>query len=508
MATALETAVEVAILALLVWPLVRLLFAPAFLGRLGGSPELAIAIGAGPRRVRRRPSRPWRSSSRGSCVRPRSSPSCSCSRSWWRARPAYGRGRGLPPGSLALAPVGPWVDDRFYGKQAARYGPVFKTSHVVFPSVCVVGLKTGIELLREHDAVLDTPPARFSTFIDGGFVRYMTPRTTRRYWRAMRKGVTGSIIRDAESDIAEIVRSELGRPGPIPATTDRIACRVLLRLLFGIPPDDPDMDRVVALYQVIDPRRAWRSSRKGVLAAIEETEAIVRRRGQRPASSVRRLAAGEGAVDERILLRNFVILNHTAGGDLGGLLAWIVRKLTDHPEWVERVRAEEPPSALARRIAQETLRLEQAEFLTRRATEDIHWNGYVIPRGWRVRICVRESHRSAAIFEQPDRFDPDRFLASPPSRDVYSPFGVTSTRISCLGEPLTLTVGRIFVDELVRGFDWTVVSDGPREFSGFHWRPSRRFRIALAPGDAARPGTRHAGRLAAAIDGPRAHGDA
>ena len=479
MATALETAVEVAILALLVWPLVRLLFVPAFLGRLGGSPELAIAIGAGLVVYAVAIAAvailvPW-------LLRPAAVVAVVLLlASLWRARPSYGRGRGLPPGSLSLAPVGPWVDDRFYGKQAARHGPVFKTSHVVFPSVCVVGLKTGIELLREHDAVLDTPPARFSTFVDGGFVRYMTPEDHEAYWRAMRKGVTGSLIRDAEDDIAEIVRSELSRPGPIPATTDRIACRVLLRLLFGIPPDDPDMDRVVALYHVIDPRRAWRSSRNGVLGAIEETEAIIRRRG--PAGFFgAALAAGEGNVDERLLLRNFVILNHTAGGDLGGMLAWIVRKLTDNPEWVERVRAEEPPSGLARRIAQETLRLEQAEFLTRRATEDIHWNGYVIPRGWRVRICVRESHRSAAIFEQPDRFDPDRFLASPPSRDVYSPFGVTSTRISCLGEPLTLTVGRVFVDELVRGFDWTVVGDGPREFSGFHWRPSRRFRISLAP---------------------------
>jgi cytochrome P450 len=264
---------------------------------------------------------------------------------------------------------------------------------VVFPTVCVVGLKTGIELLREHDAVLDTPPARFSTFIDGGFVRYMTPDEHAAYWRAMRKGVTGSIIRDAESDISEIVRSELCRPGPIPATMDRIACRVLLRLVFGIRPDDPDMARVVALYQVIDPRRAWRSSRKGVLAAIEETEEIVRAR-EAAGFFGAALAAGEDGVDERILLRNFVILNHTAGGDLGGLLAWIVRMLTDHPEWVARVRAEDPPSGLARRIAQETLRLEQAEFLTRRATADIAWNGYVIPKGWRVRICVRESHRS------------------------------------------------------------------------------------------------------------------
>jgi (+)-abscisic acid 8'-hydroxylase len=477
MVTSVETAIEVAILAFLVWPIVRLLLTPAFVGRLGGSPELAMAIGAAlvayvVTVAAAAVLVPW-------LLRPAAVAAIALMLfSWWRARPGYGRDRGLPPGSLALAPIGPWVDDRFYGKQAARYGPVFKTNHVVLPTVCVVGLRTGIELLRQHDAVLDTPPARFSGYIDQGFVRYMPPEEHAEYWRAMRKGVTGAILREAEPDISTIVRRELAQPGPTGATTDRIASVVLLRLLFGIPPDHPDMERVVALYRVIDPRRAWRSRRRRVLAAIEETEAIIRGRG--PGGFFRAaLEAGDDTVDERVLLRNFVLLNHTAGGDLGGLLAWIVRMLTDHPAWVERVRADERPSGLARRIAQETLRLEQSEFLTRRATEDIHWDGYLIPKGWRLRICVRESHRSPAVFADPDVFDPDRFVPTPPSRDDYSPFGVTSTRTSCLGEPLTLTVGRIFVEELVR-FDWSVVNDGPREFSGFHWRPSRRFRVALA----------------------------
>lgn len=477
--TALESVIEVAVLALLVWPLVRLLLAPAFIGRLGGSPELAIAIGTGlvvyiVTIAAVAVFIPW-------LLRPAAVIAVLLMVAlWWRARPGFGRDRGLPPGSLSLVPVGPWVDDTFYRKQAARFGPVFKMTHVVLPTICIVDLSAGMGLLREHDAVLDTPPARFSGYIDGGFVRYMTPEVHARYWQVMRRGVTGSIIRDGEADIASIVRQLLERATLTHATTDEIAFRVLLRLLFGIAPDDPDADRLTALGRVIDPRRAWRSRRKDILAAIEETETIVRRRtpgGFHGAA----LAIADESIDERVLLRNFVLLTHTAGGDLGGLLAWIVRMLTDHPEWAARVRAEEPPSALARRITQETLRLEQSEFVTRRATEDIHWADFLIPKGWRIRICVRESHRSAALFADPDRFDPDRFLAIRPPRETYSPFGLTTTRTACLGESLTLTVGAIFVDELAHGFDWHVVSDGPREFSGFHWRPSRRFRIALAP---------------------------
>ncbi len=128
--TALESVIEVAILALLVWPLVRLLLAPAFIGRLGGSPELAIAIGAGlvvyvVTIAAVAVVVPW-------LLRPAAVIAVMLMVAlWWRARPGFGRDRGLPPGSLSLAPVGPWVDDMFYRKQAARYGPVFKMTHVV-----------------------------------------------------------------------------------------------------------------------------------------------------------------------------------------------------------------------------------------------------------------------------------------------------------------------------------------------------------------------------------------
>ena len=32
---------------------------------------------------------------------------------------------------------------------------------------------------------------------------------------------------------------------------------------------------------------------------------------------------------------------------------------------------------------------------------------------------------------------------------------------------------------IAAGFDWRVVRDGPREFSGWHWAPSGRLRLQL-----------------------------
>jgi hypothetical protein len=75
---------------------------------------------------------------------------CALIYSYWRAKPNYGRSWGWPPGSLALAPLNPWLDHLFYQKQAAQYGAIFKMSNFVEPMVCLVGLKQAVELLRSY----------------------------------------------------------------------------------------------------------------------------------------------------------------------------------------------------------------------------------------------------------------------------------------------------------------------------------------------------------------------
>jgi cytochrome P450 len=125
----------------------------------------------------------------------------------------------------------------------------------------------------------------------------------------------------------------------------------------------------------------------------------------------------------------------------------------------------------------ETLRLEQSEYLIRRTTGEIKLAGFVIPKGWLVRVCVRESHRSAVAFKEPNMFNPDRFIHNQPSRAEYSPFGL-SPKKGCLGEDVTMVIGRIFVNEVAQ-FDWNVVEDGPPEYRGFHWKPSSKLRVHL-----------------------------
>jgi cytochrome P450 len=483
----MERAVEVAVLAALSWPLLRVGLCRAFRRRLGASPEVAIALGGALGGyalvvVGVATFAPW-------LVRPLAVVAAVVLLAgWWRARPRYGRARGLPPGSLALAPRGPWTDDQFYAKQAATYGPIFKTSHVVYPTVCIIGLPAARDLFRRHDAALDTPPARFSQFIRRGFLRYMDAADHRVYSAVLRTAVAETVVHACEPFIAGTVRAELlrlatagsGAKRGVPAheATSRIVFVVFMRLFFGIEPESADLRRLGVLYPIVDFRHAWRATRTRVLNALDEIVAIVRRRAVDGCFLGEVARAHPAALHDETVMKNLVYMAQTAGADLAGLLCWTLKMLSDHPQWVARLRQDERGVRLALAIVMETLRLEQSEFLTRRARQEIRWQGFVIPKGWRLRVCVRESHRSAQAFDNPTAFDPERFLEGTP-RAIYSPFGASTSRISCLGEHLTHTAGRIFVEELVRGFDWTVVADGPREFDGFHWRPSSRFRIAL-----------------------------
>lgn len=415
----------------------------------------------------------------------------------WRARSGYGRRRGLPPGRMPLAAVGPWREQAFYARQAARHGPVFKYRHFVYPAVGVVGLKRGADLLRKHAASLAVPPAPFTSLVSGGFIRYLEQDRHRSVTSVLRAVMSPRVVDacgpalEAEARIALERLAAAGTRVDPRATLDRLTLNCLMRAFYGLSPGPP-LDRLEALYEIADYRRLARTGRTHAAVALTEIMHQVRDLATAESTSAARPSfVSELArlypdlLDDEAVLGNMAYMLHTARLDVGGLLDWVVWTLGGQPAWQTRladeVRAcpEGPrPGGLADRIVRETLRLEQSEFLFRRATARIDWEGFTIPAGWWVRICVRESHRSPDAFVDPDRFDPDRFLEEP-ARSLYAPFGVYSQL--CLGQQLALSIGRTLVYELAWAYELAVVDDGPVEFNGFHWGPSSRFRVRLTP---------------------------
>lgn len=48
-------------------------------------------------------------------------------------------------------------------------------------------------------------------------------------------------------------------------------------------------------------------------------------------------------------------------------------------------------------------------FTFREAVQDVEFEGYFIPKGWKVLPLFRSIHHNAEFFPQPEKFDPSRF---------------------------------------------------------------------------------------------------
>ena len=313
----------------------------------------------------------------------------------WRGRPSYGVAAKLPPGSLQRLPVKPWSDPEFYHGQAKRYGNVFKMSQFGQPMVCVLGLERTNRLLLEHDHQLVAPPLPFSRFIVGGYLRYLPEETHANYRRFFRSLFYSDVVTVAEPRIARafaegfaaMSRESAARGAvAVRAPTMRMMFIAWAELFYGIDAHHADFGRLRELFHVIDIRKARWASRTRINPALEEIEAIMRRRAQEivndgsPASCFLTALAREhpNALNDRTVLGNLIYIMQVTWGDVTGLLLWVFKMLSDHPEWRERL-ASEPSRDLATRLVQETLRLEQSESRYRRATADLELDGFRIP---------------------------------------------------------------------------------------------------------------------------------
>lgn len=421
----------------------------------------------------------------------------------WYARPNYGAERGLPPGSLDLFPTDVLVDYHALLKRAAEHGPLFKMSGTLRraamsawakPMICIVGTRLGRELLTRYDDKLESPEPSFSRHTPRGLLRYMNQDDHQTYRQIFQATLSPDVARSHVSFLTEQIRQCLtemrlecaqSRAGifPIPYLS-RMVLTIWLRLFFGLAPGHSDSEQLERLFQKINPERFSLFARRQTRQALVHIIAILRGHVEHWELPPRcylaeLLALDPDALADPTLMGNLIYLLRMSAGDVESFLQWIMKKLAEHPEWLERIRTDpEHSSALAERIALETLRLEQSEYLTRRAREEFDFMNYRIPKGWLLRVCVRESHLDPTAFENPISFNPDRFLGRDYSGAEFSPFGVG--RHACLGSYLTLSVAKTFVTELARGYDLQMTTDGAREFRQFHWQPSSLFRIRLS----------------------------
>ncbi len=430
---------------------------------------------------------------------------------WWRARPGYGHAAGWPPGSLGIGASLDAINDRtFYLDQARLHGPVFKMSQFGRPVVCVVGLSRARELLHQNAAALTGASLPYNRFLPKGSLRYMPASAHREEAPAFRSAFSSLDLGAAESAVRAACRDALARLSSDSRTTaGGVGAReyisgwvtvALARILFGLESGDrriailDQAQRALMLDRMGGPR--WR---RQLEQGFVTGSAVLREWSTKGASpgALRGTALGglldadPGAMKDEARARNLFFIFRLGLNDATSLLDWVLTRITENPEWQEKVRASprtwgapvasQPPDC-ASRVVLETLRMEQSEFMYRRIIQPIVVEGYRIPAGWLLRHCVQEGHRDPDTFPEPDRFNPDRFAGRTFGRAEFSPFGADNH--GCLGRNIVQFLGRIFVEELCHGYAWEVTSDGPLERGSrhrHHWRPSSLRKVIVRP---------------------------
>ncbi len=132
-------------------------------------------------------------------------------------------------------------------------------------------------------------------------------------------------------------------------------------------------------------------------------------------------------------------------------LSWAMERLTRHPEKLERLRAEAEAGedAYLTATVQETLRLRPVIVIViRKLTEPVELGGYELPAGASVTPCIHLIHRDPAIYPEPERFLPERFLDNPPGTYTWIPFGGGIRR--CLGAAFAQFEMQVVLRELVK----------------------------------------------------------
>jgi len=205
-------------------------------------------------------------------------------------------------------------------------------------------------------------------------------------------------------------------------------------------------------------RRFWRA-RKALDAIIYGLIARRRRDGAQRSDALSMLLAAHDAEtgyrpsDEQI--RDEIMTLFMAGHETtANALTWALYLLALHPAIDERIAAaaRAGDGEYVGRVVKEVLRLyPPAWIIGREALRDVTLaDGSVIPHGTTVFAAPLLMHRRADYFDDPERFDPDRWLGPDPAPFSYIPFGGGARR--CIGEEFAVRETGIVLERLVQRY--------------------------------------------------------
>ncbi|KAJ6948120.1 abscisic acid 8'-hydroxylase 2-like isoform X1 [Populus alba x Populus x berolinensis] len=362
----------------------------------------------------------------------------------------------LPPGSMGWPYIGETLKlyaenpNSFFFNRQKRFGDIFKTHILGCPCVMISSPEAArIVLVTRAHLFKPTYPTSKEKMIGPEALFFHQGAYHSRLKKLVQASFLPSAIRGSVSEIEQIV----------------------LRFL-------PSWKNTT-INTLQEMKRARKQLNETLKKLIQK-----RRQSRRQGGGLLGVLLGDHKDDEKLnnqlsdsqIADNIIGVIFAAHDTTASVLTWILKYLHDNEDLLEAVTREQEGirskiveanrgltwddtrrMPLTSRVIQETLRTASIlSFTFREAVQDVEFEGYFIPKGWKVLPLFRSIHHCADFFPRPEKFDPSRFEV-PPKPNTFMPFG--NGLHSCPGSELAKLEMLILLHHLTTTYRWQTVGD-------------------------------------------------
>jgi enediyne biosynthesis protein E7 len=394
---------------------------------------------------------------------------------------------GIPkvPGGPVLGAIPELLRDQFAAlrRWQHEYGGLFEIDLKVSTVVLAADANTAAEMFVERHRSFARGGPLYAPLLEVFGHSLLTSEGD--FWRTRRRAVqpqfrqkvVAAMAPRIDRTLAEILDPLSAGPRDVEHLTGHIAMGVALRVMFG---EGLDEARFQTLSTAIDyiirriglgwascklprwlplpGRRRFRRQLKTLHECIDELVATRRASGELGDDHLGMVLqmADDGTIETEHIRNEAITLIIAGYETTATAMAWSLYEIARTPELHARVQAEadalpDQPTveslAYTTRVFKEALRMYPSGiWLPRHAAEDSELAGYPIKAGTPVLCSPYLVHRDPHAWDEPERFDPERFAEGsrqPRNRFAFMPFGLgphmcVGLHLALLEGPLTL----------------------------------------------------------------------
>jgi cytochrome P450 len=203
-----------------------------------------------------------------------------------------------------------------------------------------------------------------------------------------------------------------------------------------------------------------------------------------------------GAAMSRRQLRDEMITIFTAGHETtANVMTWTLYYLARHPEVMPRLKSElqqvlnggiatgEQLEQLhyTRAVLFETMRIRPpVGIMIRKIERDTRLKGYELKADGIAMINIYNIHHHPGLWENPEIFDPERFIGQKFSKSTFLPFGIGSR--FCIGNHFAMAELTLLLSMLAQRFDFELCSESePETDMAVTIRPKGGLKLRVRP---------------------------